>query len=126
MLGQCRSRSTMRPLPNDAQRSLQCIVLLDNYGCAARPISSTVTITTRKLVIYSADANARNHRIFEDLLWLERRYPCRSGQIQSALHRKGHHSEPGVSLGNGNQKWTAALAVPGNQWPHAGRRQRRR
>src|SRR5882724_21382 len=83
-------------------------------------------ITTRQLVIYSADANARSYRISKDLLWLERRCPRGYCQIQFALHRKGHHSKPGLSLGNGNQKWAATFAVCRDQWPHACRRQRRR
>src|SRR5919197_4028259 len=83
-------------------------------------------ITTAEFVIYSADANARNYRISEDLLWLERRCPRCAGQIQPALHGERHHSKPGVSLGNGNQKWTAPLAMRGNQWTDAGRCQRRR
>src|SRR6266481_4539918 len=86
----------------------------------------TTEITTRQLVIYSADANARSYRISKDLLWLERRCPRGSCQIQFALHRERHHSKPGLSLGNGNQKWAAAFAVCRDQWSHPCRRQRRR
>ena len=64
--------------------------------------------------------------LFENLLWLERRCPRCSCQIQRALHREGHYSKPGVPLGNGNQKWAAAFAMCRDQRQHARRRQRRR
>src|SRR5439155_21043897 len=73
---------------------------------------------------YSADANARNYRISEDLLWLERRCARCAGQIQSSIHRKGHHPESGVPLGNGNKKRTTTFALCRNQRAHARRRQR--
>src|SRR6476660_4312865 len=82
-------------------------------------------VTSSELVVYSADANARNHRISEDLLWLERRRARRAGQIQSSLHRKRHYPEPGFPLGNGNQKRTTAFALCRNQRPYARRHQRR-
>src|SRR5205823_7487717 len=58
--------------------------------------------TPSEIVIYSRDANARNYRILEDLLWLERRCPRRPGQVQPALRGEGHHPKPGVPLGNGD------------------------
>jgi len=70
-------------------------------------------ITTAEIVIYSADANARNYRISEDLLWLERRRARRAGQIQSSVHRKGHYRESSVSLGNGDQERSAAFEING-------------
>src|ERR1043166_4839276 len=82
-------------------------------------------ITTSEVVIYSGDANARNYRISEDLLWLERRCARRAGQIQSSVHRKGHYPESGVPLGNGDEERSAAFALCRNQWADAHRRQRR-
>src|SRR6266571_3909681 len=82
-------------------------------------------VTTSEVVIYSGDANARNHRISEDLLWLERRSARRAGQIQSSIHRKGHYPESRVPLGNGDQEWTTAFALCRNQWAYARRHQRR-
>src|SRR5260370_37758809 len=82
-------------------------------------------ITTSEVVIYSEDANARNHRISENLLWLERRCARRAGQIQSSIHRKGHYPEFGVPLGNGDQERTTAFSLCGNQRANARRHQRR-
>src|SRR5438477_5824777 len=87
---------------------------------------SLVGITTSEVVIYSTDANARNHRISENLLWLERRCARRAGQIQSSIHRKGHYPESGVPLGNGDQEWTTAFALCRDRWADAHRHQRRR
>src|SRR5437016_13856889 len=88
--------------------------------------SSRVSIFSwDSFVIYSADANARNYSISENLLWLERRCARRAGQIQSSIHRKGHYPESRVPLGNGDQEWTTALALCPNQRAHACRHQRR-
>src|SRR5438552_10089196 len=82
---------------------------------------SLVGITTSEVVIYTADANARNYSISEDLLWLERRCARRAGQIQPSIHRKGHYPEPGVPLGDGNQEWPATFALYRNKRANAGR-----
>src|SRR6266403_1116883 len=63
------------------------------------------------IVVCSVNANARNYRLPEDVLRLERRCPCCAHKIQSSLYRKGYHPESGVSLGDGNQEWAATFAL---------------
>src|ERR1700741_2515968 len=110
---------------NESQHSLICIARLNSRGCVTRLFRRS-KITPPKIVIYSADAKARDYRISEDLLWLERWCPRCSSQIQFAVHRERHHSKPGVPLGNGDKKRAAAFTLCRDQRSNAGRRQRRR
>src|SRR6266516_7906037 len=99
--------------------SLKAPAVPENY----RRSSRASIFSWGSFVIYSADANARNNSISEDLLWLERRCARRAGQIQPSIYRKGHYPEPGVPLGDGNQEWPATFALYRNKRANAGRRQ---
>jgi hypothetical protein len=58
---------------------------------------------TASRMLDSRHGYAQDHCLPQDKLRLEQWRPRRARQIQSSLHRKRHHPEPRVPLGNGSK-----------------------